>query len=96
MTAIRTDNASHWILVDQAAAAAPRDIDRGWRLRVELPDDDGFVDVVEEQVLPERVMRPDANHVRASNGTVRLNLEEARWLRDRLDEVIPELERRQT
>lgn len=90
----RTNTASHWIRVDESSAASKVDIDRGWRLHVSMEDDEGFVVFSEEQVFPERVMRADANHIRAENGHVKLDLADARWLRERLDEIIPELERR--
>lgn len=92
----RTKEAEHWIAVDEASMKAVDPADQGWRLHVEmdLADDQAWVDLTEEQVFPERVERVDANHVRNSNGIVRLHLDDMRWLRDRLDELIPEVERR--
>lgn len=91
----RVEDSSHWILVDENARASKHPDDQGWRLHVDLPDDEGYFDLVEEQVLPERVERADANRIRRSNGIVRLNLDEARWLNALLVQIIPELARRE-
>lgn len=82
------------ILVDEASARCPQPIDRGWRLRVEYdPDYSGRVAIVEEQVLPECVLKIDANRIRAENGRVELDLDEARWMRDQLSLVIERMAR---
>lgn len=95
MTApLRTEEASHWIRPCPNAAACPREIDQGWRLHVSFEDHEGYVEVTEEQVLPEKVRRPDANRVRATNGTLRLNPDEAKWLIDTLTELLPTLDAR--
>lgn len=90
----RTEEATHWLLVDEASMASKHELDRGWRLHVSLDDFDAYVELAEEQTFPERVHRADANHLRATNGTIRLRADEVKWLRDRLDEILPELERR--
>ena len=92
----RTDEAEHWLVVDEASMAAVDLDDRGWRLHIEIDhaDDQAWIDLTEEQVFPERVERVDTNHVRNSNGIVRLHLDDMRWLRARLDELIPVIERR--
>lgn len=82
------------ILPDAASMECRRLDDRGWRLRVEYdPDYMHHVQLVEEQVLPELVMRPDVNRIRAQNGHIACDLDEARWLRAQLDVVIPLMER---
>jgi hypothetical protein len=88
----RTEEESHWIRPCPNAAACPREIDRGWRLHVSMHDHEGYVEVCEERVLPERVARADAHNVLVTNGTLRLNPDEARWLIDTLTELMPTLE----
>lgn len=82
----------HRILPCAASAASPSAKDKGWRLRLSRPDGENAM-LVEEQVLPERVLRPDANRILATLGRVNLNTNEARWLRDQLNELIPIMER---
>lgn len=91
----RTEEATHWILVDENARASKHPDDQGWRLHVEMADDEGYIDLVEEQVLPERVERADANRIRNSNGIVRLSLDEMRWLNALFVQIIPELAKRE-
>lgn len=89
----REDEIENWIRVDEGARRAPREVDQGWRLRLEHEDDEGHFELVEEQVFPERVLRV-ANHVKTTRKGVRMNLAEAVWLRERLDrDIIPKLER---
>ncbi len=90
----RFDEAEHWIRKDVGAARALLESDRGWRLRIELMDSEGFCELYEERVFPERVLRADAHAKLGERGRVGLNLDEARWLRSSLDEVIAELEKR--
>jgi hypothetical protein len=90
----RTESATHWIRPCPNAAACKHERDQGWRLHVSFEDDEGYLEVVEEQVLPERVTRADANHIRASNGHIRLNPDECRWLIERLTEIMPTLDAR--
>jgi hypothetical protein len=90
----RTESAMHWIRPCPNAAACKHEIDQGWRLHVSFEDDEGYVEVFEEQVLPERVTNPAANHIRATNGEIRLNPDECRWLIDRLTEIMPTLDAR--
>lgn len=78
------------ILPCAAAAASPNPVDKGWRLRVTC--DDGYsLELVEEQVLPERVTSPDARRVLARLGEVKLTPDEAKWLRDVIDEYLDSL-----
>ena len=91
----RTEDATHWVRPDDREKPSTDDKERGWRLHVTLDDFEGYVEVVEEQTFPERAHRADANVIRATNGSLRLNVDEAKWLRARLDEVIPELEKRE-
>lgn len=91
MIKLHHNEETHWILPCESSRTAPRFIDQGWRTRVHLEDGEGRVFITEEQVLPEKVDSPFANRIRATNGTVRLNLDEALFLRDVLEEVIPML-----
>jgi hypothetical protein len=82
------------ILPDAASMECARLSDQGWRLRVEYdPDYMHHVQLCEEQVLPELVMRENVNRIRAENGRVSCDLDEARWLRAQLDTVIALMER---
>jgi hypothetical protein len=90
----RHGDAMHWVRADEGAIQSLHQIDRGWRYHLELLDDEGFVELREERVFPERLMRLDAHNILQERGTVRMNLDEVRWLRSTLDEVIAELERR--
>jgi hypothetical protein len=91
---IRTDEESHWLRPCPLAAAQKMERDQGWRLHVSMHDGEGYVEVVEEQVLPEKVERADANHVRTTNGALRLNPDECRWLIDTLTALMPTLDAR--
>jgi hypothetical protein len=71
------------------SAACANDNERGWRLVVQYERGSGSAYFSEEQVLPERVRRIDANRVLADNGRIGLNLDEAIWLRAQLDDLIP-------
>lgn len=66
--------------------ADPKAGDPGCRLRV-VRDGLGNIDVFDEQTLPERVMRPDANRVTAL-GWLQLTEDEAAWLCDVLAEAL--------
>ena len=91
---LRTEDESHWIRPCPNSAACPREIDQGWRLHVSMLDHEGYVEVAEEQVFPEKVARADAHNIRATNGEIRLNPDEARWLIDTLTALLPTLEAR--
>jgi hypothetical protein len=58
--------------------ADPQAGDPGCRLRV-VREEMGNIDVYDEQVLPERVLRPDANRV-TPLGHLTLTEDEAQWL----------------
>jgi hypothetical protein len=94
LVAEQAEYASHWIRPCPNAAACPKEIDQGWRLHVSFEDDEGYLEVVEEQVLPEKVARADANHIRATNGHIRLNPDECKWLIDTLTALLPTLDAR--
>lgn len=79
------DKEFHRIKPCAAGATSPNKLDKGWRLRLSYLD--GNAELAEEQVLPERVMRPDANRVLATLGTVQLTTDEVAWLRDALAEL---------
>lgn len=74
------------------SAAEKQFSDQGWRLHLSLGEDEGNATLAEEQVMPERVESHFANNIRATKGFVSLNLDEAKWLRDALDEVIARME----
>ena len=82
----------HRILPCAAGAKSPNKADKGWRLRLSREDGES-ARLVEEQVLPERVMRPDANRVLATLGGMWLTTDEVRWLRDALAELHPIMEK---
>jgi hypothetical protein len=92
--ATRTESASHWIRPCPNAAASPNERDQGWRLHVSFEDDEGYLEVVEEQVLPEKVGHADANFIRATNGQLRLNPDECKWLIETLSALLPTLDAR--
>ncbi len=82
----------HRILPCAASQKSPSKEDKGWRLRLSREDGES-AHLVEEQVLPERVMRPDANRILASLGEMWLTTDEVRWLRDVLAELHPIMEK---
>jgi hypothetical protein len=82
----------HRILPCIRAASSPAAVDKGWRLRVTRMDGENC-DIVEEQVLPERALRPDAHRILATLGAITLTADEVRWLRDQLAELLPIMER---
>lgn len=77
------------ILVDEAAAAAPNVDDRGWRFRVFREDGESRFEVFEEQVWPEKVASPGANHFRAQNA-IWLTRDQATWLIETLRDALAE------
>jgi hypothetical protein len=79
------DKEFHRIKPCAAGATSPNKLDKGWRLRLSYTD--GNAELAEEQVLPERVMRPDAQRILATLGTVQLTTDEVAWLRDALAEL---------
>ena len=90
---LRSEDATHWILPDPQHASNIHRDDQGWRTRVMLEDEETFAEITDEQVFPE-VIAQVANHIRTERGIVRVRLDEARWLRGVLDEVIAEMESR--
>jgi hypothetical protein len=85
MAKLTVDSTFHRILPCAAGARSPNKLDKGWRLRLSYLD--GNAELAEEQVLPERVMRPDANRILATLGSVQLTTDEVAWLRDALAEL---------
>lgn len=83
----------HRILPCTIALIEKNEKDRGWRYRVSREDGEMRGEIVEEQVWPEKVSDPKANHVRSQRGRVGVRLEEARWIRDALNELIADMER---
>lgn len=59
----------------------------GQRLVVERSEGDESINIIEEEVLPERVARIDARRRNMTDWLI-LNPDEARWLRDRLTELL--------
>lgn len=64
----------------------------GWRLVVRREQGEN-AELIEEQVLPERVLRPDAVRVLDRGDRVMITTSEVRWLRDVFDELLVEMER---
>lgn len=81
----------HRIRPCDAARAAPKEIDRGWRLRLTRFDGD-IARLVEEQVLPEKVERVDAHRVRNTLANIPLTTDDVRWLRDACSELLSVME----
>lgn len=82
----------HRILPCAVALAEKAEKDRGWRYRVSRDDGEGRAMLFEEQVWPEKLTDPKANHIRAERGRISIRVEEARWLRDTLDDLISAME----
>ena len=82
----------HRILIDTQSAASTKLVDQGWRLRLSRIEDDQPAELVEEQVLPEKVNQPIVNLTRATLGTVKLRTAEVRWLIAALSELLPSME----
>ena len=63
----------------------------GWRLRL-LREDGENAELIEEQVLPERVARPDAHRIVEKGDRIMITTAEARWLLEVLTELVPQME----
>jgi len=59
----------------------------GHRIRVQQDNKDDLVDISHEETLPERVGNIEAQRVTRYN-CFTLTIDEAKWLRDRLNEVL--------
>lgn len=69
-------------------AGKPHD---GWRLVVRRAEGEN-AELIEEQVLPECVNKPNAQAVLDDRGGSWLTIAEVRWLRDVLSELLVEME----
>ena len=74
-----------------ASRTAPKEIDRGWRLRLTRLDGD-IAHLVEEQVLPEKVERVDAHRILNRLANIPMTTDDVRWLRDACAELLAEME----
>jgi hypothetical protein len=59
---------------------------------MDQPEDGENAELIEEQVLPERVMRPDANRIVSKGERIMLTTAEARWLLEALADLVPLME----
>jgi hypothetical protein len=62
----------------------------GSRLRLERPEGEGLIDLVDEIVWPEQVSNPNSNHIRETRDALILTTDDARWLREALGELLAE------
>jgi hypothetical protein len=62
----------------------------GARLRLERPEDEGLIDLVDEIVWPEQVSNPNSNHIRETRDALILTTDDARWLHATLGELLAE------
>jgi hypothetical protein len=75
------------ILVDEASGASKHEQDRGYRYRVWREEGESRIYLFEEQVWPECVNKPDANHFRHQN-EIGLTRDQARWMHEQIGNAI--------